>query len=150
MNRIEYDYMTCDKLAAKYGMTLNQVLDELDEHLGDYANEFVLSWLATRRDIDLQPNIVNGTYISVWEGEGEITSKAKINLNTGKVEILESFDPADCYTEDGEPFECEFLKEEYVTVNGENYSCHHAENKDECWFYYDGTSLEKDYEEQER
>ena len=37
---------------------------------------------------------------------------------------MESFDPADCYTEDGEPFECEILEDEYVTINGEKYPCH--------------------------
>lgn len=80
---------------------------------------------------NVKPNVIDGTYTSVWEGEGEITAKAKINLDTRKVEILESFDSSDFYDNDGEPFECEFLEDEYVTIDGVNYPCHRY-NKNSC------------------
>jgi len=144
MENIKYDYLTCAKEAKECNTTIEQIFDELNE----YDVSFVLCWLANCFSIDLQPNIVEGTYTSVWEGEGEITAKARINLNTRKVEILESFDPADCYDEDGEPFECEFLEDEYVTINGVDYPCHrHSEDEysqedweDWSWetgFYYE-------------
>ena len=120
MGDLKYDCFTCEEKAKKLGISLEQILEELDE----YAVEFVLYWLANRHKVDIMPQIVEGTYTSVWEGEGEITAKAKVNLNTRKVEILESFDPADFYDEDGNPFECEFLEDEYVTIDGIDYPCH--------------------------
>lgn len=136
----KYDYLICEKKAQKLGLTLEDIFKELDE----YADEFVLCWLANRHGIDFKPNIVDGTYTSVWEGEGEITAKARINLNTRKVEILESFDPSDFYDDDGEPFECEFLEDEYITINGVNYPCHQYSDLEdwENWncetgFYYE-------------
>lgn len=128
MANLKYDYLTCKKLAEKIGMTLEQIFEELDE----YDEAFILCWLANRHKIDVEENIVDGTYTSVWEGEGEITARARINLNTREVEILESFDPADLRDEDGDPFECEFLADEYVTFNGENYPCHRYD-EDNLW-----------------
>lgn len=116
----KYDYLTCVKMAGDCDVTLEDIFDELDE----YDPRFVLSWLANRCNMDVNPNIVEGTYTSVWDSEGEITSKANINLNTREVTILEAFDPADCTDDDGNPFECEILKDEYITFNGKKYPCH--------------------------
>jgi hypothetical protein len=125
---VELDLSVCEKIAIEVGLTLEQIFDELEA----YNEIFHLSWLANKRGIDYIENIVDGSYTSVWEGEGEITARARINLNTREVEILESFDPADCYTEDGDPFECEFLYDEYVTFNGENHPCHRYD-EDRLW-----------------
>lgn len=140
MRKIKYDYLTCEQKAKDLGITLKDIFNELEE----YAEEFILCWMANKCDLDIEPNIVDGTYTSVWDGEGEITSTAKINLNTRKVEVLESFDPADFYTDDGEPFECEILADEYVTINSVNYPCHRLDDEDgwENWtsetgFYYE-------------
>lgn len=140
MGNIKYDYLTCKEKAEGLGSSLEQILETLD----GYAEEFVLYWLANRRGMDI---IVEGTYTSVWDGEGEITSKAQINLNTRKVEILEVPDPAGLCTEDGEPFEFEQLEREYVTVGGIDYPCHNRNDgaiwEDvDCWtaengFYYE-------------
>ena len=93
-----------------------------------------------------ESHIVEGTYTSVWDGEGEITAKAVLNLKTREVTILESFDPNECFNENGEAFECIQLENEYVTFNGLNYPCHRITDEDEwadidCWtpetgFYY--------------
>lgn len=130
---MKYDYLLCEQKAKDLGITLEDIFSELDE----YAEEFVLCWLANRYGLDVEPNIVEGTYTSVWDGEGEITAKARINLNTRKVEILESFEPSDCYTEDGEPFECEFLIDEYITIDGVNYPCCEEVEADGTGFYYE-------------
>ena len=137
LNILQYDYFTCNKMAKQLNLSLEQIFNELNE----YAVEFVLYWLARNHNIDIQENIVDGTYTSVWEGEGKITSNAKININTGKVEILKSFDPSEVFTEDGEPFECEFLQDEYVTINGINYPCCNIQDLEfetcQTMFYYE-------------
>lgn len=108
------------------------------EELKEYGENILICFLEGQGfEISLKEVIVDGTYTSVWADEGEITSKAKINLHTHEVEILESFDPAECFTEDGEPFECNILEREYVTIDGKNYPC--AELNSDFW---------EDYEEQ--
>lgn len=84
-----------------------------------------------------QDNIVRGIYTSVWEGEGEITSPAEIDLKTSEVIILESYDPSELLTEDGEPFECKHLEKEYVTIDGTDYPCHNISDTNE-WENEDG------------
>lgn len=141
MKKLKYDYLACEEKAKKLGFDLKTIFSELDE----YAEDFVLCWLANRHNIDVRPNVVDCTYTSVWDGEGEITAKAKVNINTRKVDILESFDPAECFTEDGDPFECEILASEYVTIDGVNYQCHREDDCDDTWedwtpetgFYYE-------------
>lgn len=111
------------------------------EELNDYAPEILISFLkGIGFDVNMSDTIVDGTYTSVWEDEGEITANAKINLRTKEVNILESFDPSECTTEDGEPFECNILEKEYVMINGEEYPCCNEEDlkfteNENCFWY---------------
>lgn len=75
---------------------------------------------------------VKGTYTSVWE-DGELTSDARIDLDTHKVDILQTYDPSD------EDMECECLLDQYVTINGKDYPCCQEDDydPDEGGYYYE-------------
>lgn len=71
-------------------------------------------------------------YCSVWDGEGILTSKAYINMDTKEVDILQTYDPDEIFDEDGDPFECEILKEEYIEfADGTRKPCHDRFSVDE-------------------
>ena len=100
--------------------------DQWFEELSQYNPKHLIDFLmAIGYDIAKDPSgkIVDGTYTSVWDGEGELTSKARINLLTKEVTILESYSPGEVFDEDGEPMECECLADEYVTIDGNRFSC---------------------------
>lgn len=72
--------------------------------------------------------LVNAEYVSVWTGEGTISSKTHIDMCTKKAIILDTYDPNDIENDDGETFECNILEDEYVVIQGSKYPCH---NKDD-------------------
>lgn len=137
----------CDTRDQKQGC--NQPCFSEAEHdqwfveLSQYNPENLIDFLnAIGYDFAKDPGakIVDGTYTSVWDGEGELTAKARINLLTKEVTILESYCPGEVFNEDGEPMECEHLEDEYVTVNGRQYPCmseaEYQELEGESAFWY--------------
>ena len=101
------------------------------QDLNDYDLKIIICFLKSKGlNVDISENIVKGTYSSVWEGEGEITSPADINLFTHEVTILKSYNPEDMTTEDGEPFECECLEDEYILIDNEKFPCINKEEYD--------------------
>lgn len=144
MNIPKYDLKTCEAIANKINVPLKTIMEELNDFLKEYADEFILYYLANKSEIDVVPNEVECTYTSVWDGEGSITSNAIVNLNTRKVTILEDVDYWDILTEDGEPFECEQLENEYITIDGVDYPCHNI-NDDGIWDDVDCWTKETSY-----
>lgn len=116
--------------------------DQWFAELSQYNPRNLIDFLnAIGYDLPKEPNgkIVDGTYTSVWDGEGELTAKAKINLLTKEVTILESYCPGEVFNEDGEPMECECLEDEYITINGHQYPCMSEvecqESEEEAFWY---------------
>lgn len=107
-----------------FDMYSDKDISQWYQDLSEYNINLLIEFLKSKGlKVDVSEDIVRGTYSSVWEGEGEITSPANINLFTHEVEILKSYDPSDVTTEDGEPFECEYLQEEYVLIAGSKFPC---------------------------
>ena len=55
--------------------------------------------------------IKNGTFTSVWDGGYEVTTNCKVNMETKEVFDIESVD-----------VDVDILEEEYVTIDGVDYS----------------------------
>lgn len=83
------------------------------------------------------------SYSSVWDAEGIISSEAYVNMATRKVTINQVYDPNDILDEDGDPFECNILAEEYIEFeDGTRKPCHNRFSVDE---YNDSWDPNKDF-----
>ena len=135
---MEGKFIKAIKEQNKFSMFSDENISRWYQDLSKYDIDVLVAFLKSKGlKVDVSEDIVKGTYSSVWEGEGEITSPANINLFTHEIEILKSYDPSEMTTEDGEPFECEYLQEEYVLIAGSKFPCM---NKEE----YDKVQLNKD------
>lgn len=70
--------------------------------------------------------IKNGTFTSVWDGDFEVTTKCKVNMETKEVFDIEvSEDTADLVND---------LNYEYVTIDGEKHFVSYKEEGTEYWY----------------
>jgi hypothetical protein len=71
-------------------------------------------------------NIKNATFTSVWDGGYQITTNCKVNMETREVFDIEIFEgAADLVNE---------LDEEFVTIDGIEYSVSDDEDETDYWY----------------
>lgn len=73
-------------------------------------------------------NVVDGTYVSVWDTFREVISKCKINLISKEVYDIEPNDT------DASVFEC--FTDEFVTIDGKKYGVCPENMSDGSEFWY--------------
>lgn len=71
------------------------------------------------------PNVVKGTYTSVWDGNIQLDSPCIVDLQTKRIEVQGSYD-----------LDVEVLESEYVTIAGHQYSVCQEEDYEGKGFYY--------------
>lgn len=130
---MENEFMNYIRKDEKFKSYTDEQIRDWYRDLDEYHMDILVSFLKSKGlDVCVSEMIVPGTYTSVWEGEGEITARAEINLFTHEVNVLESYDPAELETEDGYPFECEILEDEYVMIDGKKYPCTNESSYIDC------------------
>ncbi len=127
------EFMDCIRNDEKFKSYTDEQIRGWYRDLHEYHTNILISFLKSKGlHVCVSEKIVPGTYTSVWDGEGEITSRAEINLFTHEVNVLKSYDPAELETEDGYPFECEILEDEYVRIDGKKYPCTNKSSYMDC------------------
>lgn len=93
--------MDCIRNDEKFKSYTDEQIRGWYRDLHEYHTNILISFLKSKGlHVCVSEKIVPGTYTSVWDGEGEITSRAEINLFTHEVNVLKSYDPAELETED--------------------------------------------------